>query len=57
VVVDELKASEKKTKDAAELLKRLGANGRTLVVDVKLDEKLRAVGRNLPGVGSCRAAG
>src|SRR5688572_26066929 len=38
IVVDELKASEKKTKDAAELLKRLGASGRTLVVDVKLDQ-------------------
>jgi large subunit ribosomal protein L4 len=50
VVVDELKASEKKTKDAAELLKRLGANGRTLVVDVKLDENFELSARNLPGV-------
>jgi large subunit ribosomal protein L4 len=50
VVVDELKASEKKTKDAAELLKRLGANGRTLVVDVKLDENFEVSARNIPGV-------
>ena len=50
VVVDELKTSEKKTKDAAELLKRLGANGRTLVVDVKLDENFEMSARNLPGV-------
>ena len=50
VVVDELKTSEKKTKDAAELLKRLGANGRTLVVDVKLDENFELSARNLPGV-------
>jgi len=50
VVVDELKASEKKTKDAAELLKRLGANGRTLVVDVKLDENFELSARNLAGV-------
>ena len=50
VVVDELKAAEKKTKDAAELLKRLGANGRTLVVDVKLDENFELSARNLPGV-------
>ena len=50
VVVDELKASEKKTKNAAELLKRLGANGRTLVVDVKLDENFELSARNLPGV-------
>src|SRR5678815_377497 len=34
-VVDELRASEVKTKAAAALLRRLGASGRTLVVDVK----------------------
>jgi large subunit ribosomal protein L4 len=50
VVVDELKATEKKTKDAAELLKRLGANGRTLVVDVKLDENFELSARNIAGV-------
>jgi len=50
VVVDELKASEKKTKDAAELLKRLGASGRTLVVDVKLDENFELSARNIAGV-------
>ena len=50
VVVDELKASAKKTKDAAELLKRLGANGRTLVVDVKLDENFELSARNIAGV-------
>jgi len=50
VVVDELKASEKKTKDAAELLKRLGANGRTLVVDVKLDSNFELSARNIAGV-------
>jgi large subunit ribosomal protein L4 len=50
VVVDELKASEKKTKDAAELLKRLGASGKTLVVDVKLDENFELSARNLAGV-------
>jgi len=50
VVVDELKSSEKKTKDAAELLKRLGANGRTLVVDVKLDQNFEVSARNIAGV-------
>ena len=50
VVVDELKASEKKTKAAAALLKRLGAAGRTLVVDVALDENFHASARNIPGV-------
>jgi large subunit ribosomal protein L4 len=50
VVVDELKASERKTKAAAELLKRLGATGKTLVVDVALDENFHASARNIRGV-------
>jgi large subunit ribosomal protein L4 len=49
-VVDELRASEAKTKAAAELLKRLGASGKTLVVDVALDEKFAMSARNLAGV-------
>jgi large subunit ribosomal protein L4 len=49
-VVDELRAEAKKTKAAAELLKRLGAAGRTLVVDVKLDENFQASARNIAGV-------
>ena len=50
VVVDELKVAEKKTKDAAELLKRLGASRKTLVVDVKLDENFERSARNIAGV-------
>ena len=50
VVVDELKASERKTKAVAEQLKRLGATGKTLVVDVALDENFHASARNIPGV-------
>jgi large subunit ribosomal protein L4 len=49
-VVDELRAEEKKTRLAAELLKRLGAAGRTLVVDVKLDDNFQASARNIAGV-------
>ena len=49
-VVDELRADEIKTKPAAELLKRLGASGRTLVSDVKLDEKFTLSARNIAGV-------
>ena len=49
VVVDELRASEIKTKSAAALLKKLGATGRTLVVDVAPDEKFSKSARNLPG--------
>jgi large subunit ribosomal protein L4 len=50
VVVDELKAAERKTKPAVELLKRLGATTRTLVVDVELDDNLSLSARNIPGV-------
>ena len=50
VVVDELKVDAVKTKPAAELLKRLGARGRTLVVDVRLDEPFRLSVRNIAGV-------
>ncbi len=49
-VVDELKAGARKTKPTAELLKRLGANGRTLVVDVRLDANFEASARNIAGV-------
>jgi len=50
VIVDELRAAERKTKAAAELLTRLGATGRTLVVDVALDENFRLSARNIAGV-------
>ncbi len=38
IVVDQLAGGEGKTKPTAALLKRLGATGKTLIVDVKLDE-------------------
>jgi len=50
VVVDALSASETKTKAATELLKRLGADGKALLIDVQPDEKLGIAVRNLPGV-------
>jgi large subunit ribosomal protein L4 len=50
VVVDELKATEKKTKAAAALLKRLGATSRTLVVDARLDDNFLLSARNVAGV-------
>jgi ribosomal protein L4 len=40
VVVDTLAASEIKTKAAAELLKRLGCEGKAVLIDVALDDKL-----------------
>jgi large subunit ribosomal protein L4 len=50
VVVDELSATESKTKAAVELLKRLGADGKALLIDVQPNEKLGIAVRNLPGV-------
>jgi large subunit ribosomal protein L4 len=50
VVVDALTFSEAKTKHAAETLKRLGASGKTLVVDVQPDETLERSTRNIAGV-------
>jgi large subunit ribosomal protein L4 len=50
VVVDELKADERKTKQAAAMLARLGATKRTLIVDVKLDENFESSARNVAGV-------
>lgn len=50
IVVDELKASEVKTKDAAALLKRLGVTGKALVTDVQLDENFAKSARNIAGI-------
>jgi large subunit ribosomal protein L4 len=50
VVVDELNAAEVKTKGAVEMLKRLGVDGKAVLVDVALDEKLLRSVRNIPGV-------
>jgi large subunit ribosomal protein L4 len=50
VVVDQLAATEIKTKAAVELLRRLGAKGKALLIDVQPDEKLGIAVRNLPGV-------
>ncbi len=49
-VVDALAAEEVKTKAAAELLKRLGCEGKAVLVDVAVDEKLSRSVRNIPGV-------
>jgi len=50
VVVDALAAEEVKSKTAAEALKALGAEGKTLLLDVVLDEKFSLSVRNLAGV-------
>jgi len=50
LVVDALTASEIKTKAAAELLARLGVDGKAVLIDVAADENLSRSVRNIPGV-------
>jgi len=49
-VVDALSVGEIKTKVAAEMLTRLGATGKTLLVDVKPEDKLTLSVRNIEGI-------
>jgi large subunit ribosomal protein L4 len=56
VVVDELSAPEVKTRSAAELLKRLGVDGKAVLVDVAVDENLSRSVRNIPGVSLVASA-
>ena len=49
-VVDALTIGEIKTKTAAEMLRRLGADGKALLVDVKPEDKLVLSVRNIEGV-------
>ena len=50
VVVDALSVADIKTKTAAEMLKRLGVDGKALLVDVKPEERLALSVRNIEGV-------
>jgi large subunit ribosomal protein L4 len=50
VIVDKLEAAEKKTKATAALLKRLGATGKTLVIDVTPQDDFTLTARNIAGL-------
>ena len=50
IVVDRLESSDQKTKTTAEQLKRLGASGKTLVIDVTPNEAFTRSARNIAGV-------
>ena len=50
VVVDKLETTDRKTKATAEMLKTLGAVGKTLLIDVKLDDGFALSARNIAGV-------
>ena len=50
IVVDRLEASDGKTKTTVQLLKRLGATGKTLVIDVTPEAGFVVSARNIAGV-------
>lgn len=50
IVIDTLDGGDGKTKGTAELFRRLGLNGKTLVIDVKPDDGFARSARNLPGI-------
>jgi large subunit ribosomal protein L4 len=56
VVVETLTAAEMKPKAAVELLKRLGCEGKAVLVDVALDDKLAHSVRNIPGLAFVQSA-
>jgi large subunit ribosomal protein L4 len=56
VVVDALAAGEIKTKAATELLKRLGCDGKAILIDVAVDDNLSRSLRNIPGVSIVSSA-
>ncbi len=50
IVVDTLDAGDGKTKGTAEMFRRLGVNGKTLVIDVKPDDGFARSARNITGI-------
>jgi len=50
IVVDRLVSEDRKTKATAEMLRRLGATGKTLLIDVQPDEGFTLSARNIVGV-------
>jgi large subunit ribosomal protein L4 len=56
VVVDALSLPEIKTREAVDLLKRLGVSGKAVLVDVAVDDKLSRSVRNVRGVSLVASA-
>jgi large subunit ribosomal protein L4 len=50
IVVERLDAGDRKTKATAAMLKRIGATGTTLILDVVLDAEFMLAARNIAGV-------
>ena len=56
VVVDRLASDDRKTKTTAEMLRRLGVSGKTLVIDVQPDQGFALSARNIAGVTVVRSS-
>ena len=56
VVVDRLASEDRKTRGTADMLRRLGATGKTLLIDVQPDEGFAISARNIPGVKVVRSS-
>ncbi len=50
IIVDKLSSSDRKTKSTAEMLKTLGAKGKTLLIDVKPEDDFAVSARNIAGI-------
>lgn len=50
IVVDALASADRKTKGTAEMLKRLGVRGKTLLIDVEPDDGFARSARNITGI-------
>ena len=50
VIVDKLEATEKKTKATAQMLKKLGVTGKTLIIDVAPQGDFALTARNIAGL-------
>ncbi len=51
IVVEALTVGEIKTKAAIAMLKALGVNGKAVLIDVAVDDRLAKSVRNIPGIG------
>ena len=50
IIVDRLTSSDSKTKGTAEMLRRIGVNGKAVVIDVQPEEAFSRSARNIAGV-------
>jgi large subunit ribosomal protein L4 len=56
IVVDRLTSEDRKTRGTVELLRRLGATGKTLLIDLQPEEGFALSARNIAGVKVVRSS-